>query len=213
MTTDSIDWKNPLEFNAPKDEKNEAANNYGLVLNKYGEVEEQYPYLTTAFTIAYSMVTVLSLVGNSLILVVLLRRKRMRRTVTNFFLANITIANLVYTICAPLQFFVHAHHITLPWGTACTLLPFASTLAINVNTFSMMAASIERFVAIVYPFVAKLKKRKCGFIIAAIWIVSIVVSLPWFLLVRAKPVRSKYVTPQIFSLVYITLCFSKSNLI
>lgn len=154
-------------------------------------VSLSHEYLTTAFTFAYVLVTVLSLVGNSLILVVLLRRKRMRRTVTNFFLANITLANLIYTVCAPLQFAFNAHRVNWPATSAmCTLLPFVSTVAINVNTFSMVAASVERYTAIAYPLANKLNKRKCCFIIVGIWVIATTVALPWFFLIRS--VRPMY---------------------
>jgi hypothetical protein len=60
----------------------------------------QYVYLF--FVFSYTLITVLSMGGNLLILMVILKRRM--RVVTNFFLANITIANLIYTICSPLHF-------------------------------------------------------------------------------------------------------------
>lgn len=153
---------------------------------KPNQAAEANSYLDTSFTILYLLVTVFSLVGNSLILIVLLRRKRMRRPVTNFFLANITVANLIYTVCAPIKFFVYVHKYELRLGdnASCTLLPFLSSVSINVNTLSMVAASIERFIFIVFPFIEPIKKRKSGFIIFAIWIISIVISIPWFLIIK-----------------------------
>lgn len=151
-------------------------------------------YLNNGFAILYLLATIISLVGNSLILIVLLRRKRMRRTVTNFFLANITLANLLYTICAPIKFFMHVHNLRLDFlgGHApCNLLPFLSAVSINVNTFSMVAASIERFIFIVFPFMESMNKRKSGFIILSIWIISVLVSMPWFFILKSEHYLNK----------------------
>lgn len=156
-------------------------------LNDNPHHDDKHPYLTSIFTFAYFLVTILSLIGNSLILIVLLRRKRMR-TVTNFFLANITIANLLYTVCAPLHFLVTSHGHWILADAMCTLLPFLSTLSINVNTFTMIAASIERFVVIVYPFLAKLTKNKCIASIGVIWVLATLFSVPWLFLLKVNPV-------------------------
>lgn len=195
----SESWKNLIEFEFPLPHHlNVPKNTDSTTLG------DDYLHMTAAFTLAYAIVTALSLVGNTLILIVLVRRKRMRRTVTNFFLANITLANLVYTVCAPLKFFSIAdsdrrHYYgeqssftaALPPNFVCKVLPFVSTVAINVNTFSMVAASVERFATIVYPFVGKLGKRTCLLSLVAIWILACLVSAPWFVVVSTKFVISK----------------------
>ena len=101
------------------------------------------------------------------------------RIVTNFFLANITIANLLYTVCVPFQIINEIKIEYIFGNVACRLLPILSTLSVNVNTFTMIAASMERLIVIVYPFKCKLTKSKCILIIGLIWLTSLLASLPW----------------------------------
>lgn len=142
-------------------------------------------FYTSFFIFLYSLVAILSILGNTLILIVILRRRRMR-IVTNFFLANITIANLIYTICAPLHFIIEIYGEWIFFDFMCPLLPFFSTLSIHVNTFTMIAASMERLFVIVYPFKCKLTKNKCITVICFVWCVAAVASLPWLLMLRIK---------------------------
>lgn len=142
-------------------------------------------HILIMFIIFYSLVTVLSLIGNVIILIVLIKRRRMR-IVTNFFLANITVANLLYTLCAPLHFINETYGEWIYFDIMCQLLPFLSTLSINLNTFTMIAASLERLVVIVYPFKSKLTKHKCSLIILLIWILAILASLPWIIILHVR---------------------------
>jgi hypothetical protein len=75
-------------------------------------------------------------------------------------------------------------------------LPFLSTMSIIVNTFTMSAASIERFISIVNPFLCKLKKNQCILIIFVIWMLAVVASVPWFFLLEIRNVPQKTLTIQ-----------------
>lgn len=142
----------------------------------------------TIFILLYSLITILSFMGNTIILIVILRRRRMR-VVTNFFLANITIANLIYTVCAPLQFIDEMYTDWTYIDLMCPLLPFFATLSINVNTSTMIAASMERLFVIVYPFKCKLTKKKTLLIIACIWLGSALFSSPWLIALRIEKIN------------------------
>nr|QVK45770.1 G protein-coupled receptor [Proales similis] len=139
--------------------------------------------LFVMFVILYSTATVLSASSNLLILFVLMRPSNLR-SVTNLFLANITVANLIYTCCAPFQFWLElSANLNLP-ALMCKLLPVLSTTSINLNTFTMIAASLECYVVIVFPFRPKLSRAQCLLIIAFIWLLSVAISLPWTFIVH-----------------------------
>jgi len=74
-----------------------------LAINALLRPQEKNQILEAVFMVLYSIVAILSLTGNLIVLIIVIRRRRMR-IVTNFFLANITISSLIYTICAPLHF-------------------------------------------------------------------------------------------------------------
>ena len=143
---------------------------------------------STSLIIAYLVIFVLSLIGNSVIIIVIIRKKRMR-TINNFFLANITISNLIYTFCAPFPFIIEINEQNGQWifpDILCPILPFLNTLSVNVNTLTMTASSFERLVAIICPLKTKLSKKNCFIVIFFIWVLSAASSLPWALLMKIQ---------------------------
>lgn len=145
-------------------------------------------YELSSIIVAYALVYVLSVLGNVIILTVIVRKKRMR-TANNYFLANITVSNLLYTLCAPFPFIIEINDRNGEWiypEFMCPILPFANTLAVNLNTLTMTASSLDRLTSIVNPFKEKLSKKKCLSIIALIWAVSVTFSMPWALLMRIQ---------------------------
>jgi hypothetical protein len=190
---------------------NNAFNDGGFIQNTYGinyfdmvnisfaneendennlEQKQSINSIIIFFIIIYSIVAILSLIGNSIILIVILRRRRMR-IVANFFLANITVANLLYTVCAIIQLIIEIKD-QFYFSLMCKLVPFLSTMAINVNIFTIIAASIERLIVISNPFKCKLSKSKCFFILNLIWLLSVCSSIPWLVTLKSKHV-TKYV--------------------
>lgn len=167
---------------------------YELIYNltKYSRNINKNNLLDTFFTFAYSLITILSLGGNTLIFIVSLRRKRMR-IVTNFFLPSITVANLVYTICAPFRFVVTMSGEWVLSESLCTLLPFFCSISIIVNTLTLSAASIERFIVISNRSLSKSiqNSQSLTFIVIIIWICAIVASVPWFFILE---ISSKHFT-------------------
>jgi hypothetical protein len=105
------------------------------------------PYLTMFAVTMYSLVGIFSLLCNATILVVILRRRRMS-SVANFFIANIVVANLLYTLCVPFHVMSLIHEKWLLIGFTCPMLPILTTLIINVNTFTMVTASVDQLVVI-----------------------------------------------------------------
>lgn len=154
--------------------------------------DELSNYHSVMFILIYSMVFLLSLIGNLIILIIICRRKRMR-TVNNFFLANITISNLIYTLCAPFPFIIEINNKESEWifyDFMCPIIPLLNTVAINLNTITMIVSSVDRLIVIMCPFRIKLSKRKCISIISLIWFISIVFSLPWSFLLKVQESNS-----------------------
>ena len=141
------------------------------------------------FIVIYGFIFFMSLLGNVLILIIIFRRKRMR-SANNYFLTNITISNILYTICAPFPFIIELNSKNesewIFYDFLCPIIPLLSTLAINLNTITMIVSSIDRLIVIICPFRLKLSKRKCFYIILFIWILSILFSLPWSYLIRVQ---------------------------
>lgn len=159
-------------------------------LNNIYEFDKTLPYFKSyqkvLLVILFCLIFVLSMVGNSLVLFIFCRRKRMK-TVNNFFVINITLSNLIYTLCAPFPLIIEINDQAGEWifsDFLCSLIPVLNTISINQNTMTMMASAIDKLIGIVCPFKQKLSKKKCLIILAIIWTLSISFGLPWLFLIQ-----------------------------
>ncbi|KAM7366632.1 hypothetical protein PAMP_016053 [Pampus punctatissimus] len=100
--------------------------------------------------LAYSTIIVLGVLGNSLVIYVIYRFKTLR-TVTNFFIANLAVADLlVNTLCLP---FTLVYTLQGEWkfgSTLCFLLPYAQGLAVHVSTVTLNVIALDRHSLCVY---------------------------------------------------------------
>jgi len=72
----------------------------------------------------------------------------------------------------------------------CPIIPFLNTVAINSNTITMIVSSVDRLIEIICPLRTKLGKKRCSFMILAIWVISIVFSWPWNILIQVQEKNS-----------------------
>ncbi|XP_045078142.1 neuropeptide Y receptor type 2-like [Coregonus clupeaformis] len=128
--------------------------------------------------LAYSTIILLGVVGNSLVIYVVYRFKTLR-TVTNFFIANLAVADLlVNTLCLP---FTLVYTLLGEWKfgqVLCFLLPYAQGLAVHVSTVTLNVIALDRHRCIVYPLETRMRKGVCFRVIAATWGLSAVLASP-----------------------------------
>ena len=58
----------------------------------------------------------------------------------------------------------------------CKIVPFSSTLSVNVSIITLVAITLDRYYVILYPFKQKLKIKQCIIILIFIWIISVLMS-------------------------------------
>lgn len=128
----------------------------------------------------YAVIFLVSAVGNSLVCTVILRRKKMK-TVTNYFVLNLAIADLTFTcICIPFDIPVQEMNYRWPYGAfLCKLLYPLQTLTLFASVYTLTAVSLSRFWAINHPLRRQLSTRSAKFIIVGIWIASLVAVTPY----------------------------------
>lgn len=87
----------------------------------------------------------LGVIGNTLVVLVVCRQSKMR-TVTNYFIVNLAIADLfVLLINVPLDIIVKFHNDKWLYGGAmCKLIQPLQTMATTVSVWSLVAISISR---------------------------------------------------------------------
>ncbi|VVC27941.1 Neurokinin receptor,G protein-coupled receptor, rhodopsin-like,GPCR, rhodopsin-like, 7TM [Cinara cedri] len=116
--------------------------------------------------------------GNLIVIWIVMTNKRMRN-VTNYFLVNLSIADaMVSTLNVSVNF---SYMLTSNWsfGTAyCKISQFVAVLSICASVFTLMAISIDRYIAIIHPLRPRLGRKTTLMIAVSIWVVGTILSIP-----------------------------------
>lgn len=130
--------------------------------------------------LAYCSIIFLGVIGNSLVIHVVIKFKSMR-TVTNFFIANLAVADLlVNTLCMP---FTLTYTLMGEWKMGpvlCHLIPYAQALAVQVSTITLTVIALDRHRCIVASLhlESKISKRISFLIIGLAWGISALLASP-----------------------------------
>ena len=151
-----------------------------LNANISGTQHEMAPDLRAVKLTLYVVIFLVSAVGNSLVCTVILRRKKMK-TVTNYFILNLAIADLTFTcICIPFDIPVQEMGYQWPYGALlCKVIYPLQTLSLFASIFTLTAVSLSRFWAINHPLRPQLTIRCAKWIILGIWIASLISVTPY----------------------------------
>ena len=133
-------------------------------------------------SILYTFITLMSLIGNSLVITTFVMDKHMR-SVTNIFILSLAIADMMFTLtCVPFNLGI----IFEPTGVwtfgpfACKLVPFFMTFAVACSSLTLCCIALDRYVAIVHPHKFKFLQntKPATILLVIIWTVSSLCSLP-----------------------------------
>lgn len=131
------------------------------------------------FCILYTIIFVLGVFGSVLVCFVVFRNRAMQ-TVTNLFITNLALSDILLCIFAvpltPMYTFLGR------WvfgRLLCHLMPYAQGTSVYISTLTLTSIAIDRFFVIIYPFHPRMKLNTCIFIIVCIWMFSLVVTCPY----------------------------------
>ncbi|KAM4567879.1 C-C chemokine receptor type 8 isoform 1-T1 [Fundulus diaphanus] len=128
---------------------------------------------STFLTALYYVLFFLGLIGNWIVLWVLLRYTK-KRTMTDVFLLNLVLSDLLMAVSLPV--WVHSSQ-NLP---SCKLVTGFYQLGFYSGTFFVTLMSMDRYLAIVHA-VAAMRKRTLRYGIMAsitIWVISVIMATP-----------------------------------
>ena len=133
--------------------------------------------LKVGATVAYSLILVVSLVGNSLIVLIVYKTPTLRKPI-NMLIANMAMSDLLYPIFlfpVPLaDLHVGSWLIGGTLGQAlCKIYPFLAEISMVVSIQSLVLITVDRYAAVVVPLRSPLISRKvCRCLIVGTWILA-----------------------------------------
>ncbi|ESO87099.1 hypothetical protein LOTGIDRAFT_107384 [Lottia gigantea] len=151
-----------------------AQENTTVIINDYNLPWWQQLIFITLFVV----IIIVAAGGNIIVIWIVLAHKRMR-TVTNYFLVNLAVADAMISILNTLFNFLFVLYQNWWFGEDyCKFSMFISPCTISVSVFTFMAIAIDRYMAIIHPLKPRLTGRIVLTIIVAIWIASFLLALP-----------------------------------
>ncbi|PVD34523.1 hypothetical protein C0Q70_05798 [Pomacea canaliculata] len=101
--------------------------------------------------IPYAFIFLLSVGGNSLVILTLVRHKKMR-TITNMLLLNLAVSDLLLAVfCMPFTLIPMLMKAFIFGPVICVLIRYLQAVSVSVSCFTLVVISIERFFAICQP--------------------------------------------------------------
>ncbi|CAG9560784.1 unnamed protein product [Danaus chrysippus] len=144
----------------------------------------------------YVPVILLSLVTNILLIIVAVKCNY-TKNVTNIFLVNLSLADLLVTgVCMPIQL---SKAITLVWfygETVCKIVNYIQGVAVAASVFTLTAMSVDRWLSIApEPRLRPPGRRQALLLLTLLWIVALLIFIPLFLVASVRkesvPIISK----------------------
>ncbi|XP_063873601.1 LOW QUALITY PROTEIN: tachykinin-like peptides receptor 86C [Scylla paramamosain] len=143
------------------------------------------------WTLVFGVMMTMAVGGNILVIWIICAHRRMR-TVTNYFLLNLSAADLFMSVLNCMFNFIYMLHSDWPFGAVyCTISNFMANVTISASVFTLMALSFDRFIAIVRPLEPRMSKTVARVFILVIWGSSMLLSLPCLLFSTTVSIKYK----------------------
>ncbi|XP_013779266.1 RYamide receptor-like [Limulus polyphemus] len=129
--------------------------------------------------IMYAIISLAAIGGNGIICYIVLADQSMR-TVTNYFIVNLAVGDLLMAVlCIPFTFVVNLILHRWPFGTAlCKIVTYAQAVSVFVSAYTMIAISVDRYIAIIKPLRPRMTKFQAKLMIILVWLVALITPLP-----------------------------------
>ncbi|KRY42088.1 Neuropeptide Y receptor [Trichinella spiralis] len=127
----------------------------------------------------YVLVFVTALIGNLMVVGIIVFNRRLQ-SVTNFFICNLAVSDIFVTLTSLWLTPMYGYLGKWIWGAVmCHSLPVIQGASIFINSFTLTAIALDRYIVILNPFKKRMKMKVCFGIILAIWILSLLLVAPY----------------------------------
>ena len=161
-------------------------------------------YVNNAFSIkvarivAYSVLILASLIGNILIVTLVCKYGRARKTI-NLAVLNMAVANLVITTVymprlIPMFLIGTVWLVEGDFGYAlCKMVPFLHHVAIIASVLTLLTSGLDTFCAVVFPLKTIFTTKVARLAIFLTWALAIAARLPYLMSLRTKTSKGKQI--------------------
>lgn len=143
----------------------------------FSEFNRPWNGLGVIEALIYTVIFLISVVANILIIIRVLRVRQLK-TVTNCFIANLALADLLFVSGCP---FISVIRITGTWvlgSFLCHIIIYLEFVCMFAVIWTMTVISIERFFCIVKPNCCRLSLKMAIGIVILIWVIAFAGFLP-----------------------------------
>uniref|UniRef100_A0A1I7XY14 G_PROTEIN_RECEP_F1_2 domain-containing protein n=1 Tax=Steinernema glaseri TaxID=37863 RepID=A0A1I7XY14_9BILA len=140
----------------------------------------------------YSILSIVAIVGNSLIVLMILYFRRLH-TPTNVLILNLAIADLLISLlCMPFSYWHVIIFDDQRWvfgALFCKLFAFLQATAVFLSSWTLVVISFDRFMAIMFvmsPWL-RLTRRRAILLVLVTWTFSLVMALPLLIVNKTFP--------------------------
>ncbi|XP_033852521.3 neuropeptide FF receptor 2 [Acipenser ruthenus] len=158
----------------------------------YSPYYQHSPPVAAFYIVSYLFIFLLCMVGNALVCLIVMKNKRMR-TVTNLFILNLAISDLLVGIfCIPTTL-VDNLITGWPYGNVvCKLSGLVQGTSVSASVFTLVAIAVDRFRCIVHPFKPKLTLLEAGIAVVIIWVLAVAIMCPSAVMLTVSQVQDHY---------------------
>lgn len=153
---------------------------YGCDLETSNPIET--PQFQGTIYVMYTIIFLVAVVGNGIVCYIVLSSPRMR-TVTNYFIMNLSVGDILITLFGVPFTSVSYLQQYWPFGTSlCPVVNYSQAVSVFVSAYTMLAISVDRYIAIMWPLRPRISKKISILIILAVWIFAGLTALPIYVL-------------------------------
>ncbi|XP_077504600.1 RYamide receptor-like [Amblyomma americanum] len=159
---------------------------HGGNVNSSGKLYQVPVGFIVLLSIFYGLISLVAVAGNFMVMWIVATSRRMQ-TVTNFFIANLAVADIIIGLFSiPFQFQAALLQRWVLPEFMCAFCPFVQVLSVNVSIFTLTAIALDRYRAVMSPLKARTTKLRAKFIICGIWTLAVAAALPCALALRVE---------------------------
>ncbi|CAH1796875.1 unnamed protein product [Owenia fusiformis] len=147
-------------------------------------------------SILFCIIEIVGIIGNILVIYVILSDRKMRSSVTNMFILNLGISDLIIMLggIPEISFFM----INKGWlfgEVMCKFQRYVLVVSLYSSVMTLVAVCVERYIAIVFPIKAHIlcSRTRTKAAIAVIWPLSGVLAIPVLLFNSTKHISQSVV--------------------